>query len=108
MTLLHRYLASDLSAAEVAQTPGLLLLDFGTNGCGHCQAAQMPIADALAAYPQVRHVSVEDGKGRPLGRAFKVTLWPTLVFLREGLEVARVVRPTAAADVSAALQQIVK
>jgi thioredoxin 1 len=37
---------------------------------------------------------VEDGPGRPLGRSFKVKLWPTLIFLRDGAEVARVVRPT--------------
>jgi thioredoxin 1 len=29
-----------------------------------------------------------------LGRSFKVKLWPTLVFLVNGQEVSRVVRPT--------------
>jgi thioredoxin 1 len=37
----------------------------------------------------VRHVKVEDGSGRRLGRSFGVKLWPTLVFLRDGREVAR-------------------
>ena len=107
MMILRDYLVSDLSAADVALAPGPLILNFGTNWCGHCQAAHTPIIEALAVHPQVRHVSIEDGKGRPLGRAFKVTLWPTLVFLHDGREVARVVRPTEAAPVSAALQQIV-
>ena len=107
MMILRDYLVSDLSAADVALAPGPLILNFGTNWCGHCQEAQAAVAEALAPHPQVRHVSIEDGKGRPLGRAFKVTLWPTLVFLRDGREVARVVRPTTAAPISAAVQQIV-
>jgi thioredoxin 1 len=45
----------------------------------------------------VRHIRVEDGRGRPLGRSFRVKLWPTLVFLKDGKEVARLVRPSGAA-----------
>jgi len=44
------------------------------------------------------HWKVEDGKGRPLGRAFQVKLWPTVVLLHDGEEVARVVRPLDRAD----------
>ena len=47
------------------------------------------------------HRKAEDGKGRPLGRAFTGKLWPTLVLLRHGQEVARVVRPTAEGDLDA-------
>jgi thioredoxin 1 len=54
----------------------------------------------------VRHVRIEDGSGRQLGRSYGVRLWPTLVFLRDGVERARLVRPRAAGDVAAALQTI--
>ena len=37
-------------------------------------------------HPEVRHLKVEDGPGKPLGRSFRVKLWPTLVFLRDGRE----------------------
>jgi len=47
----------------------------------------------------VRHLKIEDGPGRPLGRSFRVKLWPTLVFLRDGVEVARVVRPADAKQI---------
>ena len=54
------------------------------------------MAALLRQYPAVRHVQVEDGKGRPLGRSFRVKLWPTLVFLRDGRVVRQVARPSAA------------
>jgi thioredoxin 1 len=92
--------------AEVDALPGPVLLDFGTDWCGHCSAARPLVAEALAAHPTVRHVKVEDGSGRPLGRSFQVTLWPTLVFLRDGQERARLVRPRAKDDVVRALARI--
>ena len=88
--------------AEVDALPGLTLLEFGTDWCGHCRAAQPALAGVLPQHPQWRHFKVEDGSGRPLGRSYRVKLWPTLIFLRDGLEVARLVRPTQAADISAA------
>ena len=68
---------------EIDALAGATLLEFGTSWCGHCRAAQPLIASAFAAHPGVRHVKVEDGSGRRLGRSFGVKLWPTLVFLRD-------------------------
>lgn len=83
---------------------GTTLLEFGTGWCGHCQAARPLIDAALAdAPPGLRHIQVEDGKGRPLGRSFGVKLWPTLVVLQDGREVARAVRPQSAQVVRDAL-----
>jgi len=90
------------SLADVQAWQGLSLLEFGTEWCGHCRAAQPLIAQALAAQPQWQHCKVEDGPGRSLGRHYRVKLWPTLVLLRDGQEVGRLVRP-AGADVVTAL-----
>ena len=54
----------------------------------------------------MQHVRVEDGPGRALGRSFGVTLWPTLVFLVDGEERQRLVRPREPAPVAQALQAI--
>ena len=94
------------SRAEVDALVGPVLLEFGAAHCGHCRAAQPLIAGALARHPQVRHIKVEDGPGRPLGRSFRVKLWPTLVFLREGREVARLVRPADSAAIEQVLVQL--
>ena len=89
------------SLADVQAWQGLTLLEFGTEWCSHCRAAQPLIAQALAAQPQWQHCKVEDGPGRPLGRSYRVKLWPTLVLLRDGQEVGRLVRPSGADVVTA-------
>lgn len=92
--------------SEVDGWQGPTLLQFGTDWCGHCKTAQPLVAQALAQHPGVRHVMVEDGSGRVLGRSFSVTLWPTLVFLRDGQVVGRLVRPVSSAAISDLLDQI--
>jgi thioredoxin 1 len=91
------------SRADIDALRCLTVLEFGTEWCSHCLAAQAAVAQALAQHTPWQHVKVEDGAGRALGRSFRVKLWPTLVLLRDGQEVARLVRPTLAADVAAAL-----
>ena len=93
------------SLADVQAGQGLTLLEFGTEWCGHCRAAQPVIAQALAAQPHWQHCKVEDGSGRPLGRSYRVKLWPTLVLLRDGQEVGRLVRPAAVQDIESAMSK---
>lgn len=89
------------SAVEAMQ--GAVALEFGTDWCGHCRSAAAPIATALHGFPDVQHIKVEDGPGRVLGRSYRVKLWPTLVVLKDGKELARVVRPLDADEVRQAL-----
>lgn len=86
---------SEPTREEVDQMTGPVVLEFGADWCPYCQAIQPLVTDLLAKYPQVRHVRVEDGKGKPLGRSFRVKLWPTLVFLRDGRVVSQAVRPSS-------------
>lgn len=97
------YSAAQPDRTSIDATPGVVALEFGTDWCGHCRAAQPLIAEALAGFPDARHIKVEDGSGRKLGRSFRVKLWPTLVVIRDGQELARVVRPADANEVREAL-----
>ncbi len=99
------YLETAPDRAGVDALPGATVLEFGTNWCGVCRAAQPAITEALAGQP-VRHIKIEDGSGRKLGRTFGVKLWPTLIFLHDGAEMVRVVRPREAQQVHEALSQI--
>jgi thioredoxin 1 len=81
------------SAEQLAMEHGPLLLEFGAPWCGYCQAAQPLLAAAMQQHTDLPNLKIEDGKGRRLGRSFKVKLWPTLVLLQDGQEVARLVRP---------------
>ena len=100
------YAEKEPTRAEVEALDGPTLLEFGTPWCGYCRAAQSLISAALTAHPDVRHLKVEDGSGRPLGRHFGVKLWPTLVLLDEGKEVARLVRPSSLDAIRQALNLI--
>ena len=90
------YKTETITRSEVDSLDGITVLDFGTNWCGHCRSAEPHVERALADFPQINHIKVEDGQGRPLGRSYRVKLWPTLVFVRLGQELSRVVRPTSA------------
>ena len=100
------YATREPERAEIDQLAGPTVLEFGSPGCGHCRAAQPLLASACAAHPGVRHIKIADASGRPLGRSFKVKLWPTLVFLRDGQEIARLVRPSDASSIADALDKI--
>lgn len=82
------------SRDEVDRLVGPVVVEFGAEWCPHCRAVQPALKELLTAKPDIRHIKVEDGKGRPLGRSFAVKLWPTLVLMRDGKELTRVTRPS--------------
>jgi len=92
---------NEITRADIDSSGEAMLLEFGTSWCGYCQAAQADIAAALKGHPRVRHLKVEDGKGKPLGRSFRVKLWPTLIYLEKGAEKGRVERPESSAEIEA-------
>ena len=106
MALATEYAQAEPKRSEVDALAGATVLEFGSPWCGWCRRAQPLIAEALRAHPEVRHIKIADASGRRLGRSYGVKLWPTLVFLRDGKEAARLVRPDEAAEIAQALAAI--
>lgn len=106
MSMTRSFATTEPTRTEIDALRGATILEFGTDWCGFCQRAQPLIETAFDEHPTIDHIKVEDGSGRPLGRSFRVKLWPTLIFLRDGQEVARLVRPNAAREITEAMRKI--
>jgi thioredoxin 1 len=106
MAMNESYAKIEPARAELDEQQGPAVVEFGAPWCGFCKAAQPLLATAFAAHPGIPHIKIEDGKGRRLGRSFQVKLWPTLIFLKDGQEVSRLVRPKDVAAITQALARI--
>ena len=89
----------DLAGADaLARAPGVTLLDFGTERCAPCRALTPTLAALAGEYRgRVRVAAVDCDREPALAQRFLVRAMPTLVVLRDGREVGRVVglRPRA-------------
>ena len=106
MAMTDDYAATEPTRAEIDALKGPALVEFGSVSCGWCIRAQSLLKTAFAQHPAVQHIKVEDGSGQPLGRSFGVKMWPTLVFLKDGREVARLIRPSRPQEVAEAFNSI--
>jgi thioredoxin 1 len=93
MPMQVHYAEQEPSRADVDVMPGPILVEFGAPWCPHCQALQPQLSALLAEFPQVQHIKIEDARGKPLGRSFRVKLWPNLVFMKNGQVVQQSARP---------------
>src|ERR1044071_310748 len=100
MPMTDDYAAIEPTRAEIDALQGPALVEFGSVSCGWCIRAQSLLRSAFATHARVHHLKVEDGSGQPLGRSFGVKLWPTMVFLKDGREVTRLVRPARQQEVN--------
>jgi thioredoxin 1 len=106
MAMNEVYAAVDPTRAQIDTLDGPTVLEFGSPSCGYCRATQPLLAAALADHPRIRHIKIADGIGHRLGRSFGVKLWPTLVFLTQGKETTRLIRPDGSSEIRLALAQI--
>jgi len=105
-TMNAKYTTPGPSREEVELLAGPAVLEFGSPGCGYCRAVEPLAAAAFATHPGVRLIRIEDARGRRLGRSFNIKLWPTFIFLRNGREAVRLVRPRDEHAIAAALAEI--
>ena len=106
MAFSDKFIDIEPAREDIDKLCGPAVLEFGTDWCGHCQAAQPLIRQAFASNQHIPHIKVKDGPGRPLGRSFGVKQWPTLVFLKDGREIKRLVRPDGTQAIDQAMKKI--
>jgi thioredoxin 1 len=87
------WIQENLTREQLDQLSGATVLEFGADWCPHCQAVQTELRRSLEERPGIRHLKFEDGKGRPLGRSFRVKLWPNFVLLKDGEVMQQLARP---------------
>jgi len=107
MPFSSEFLHTEPTREQIDETTRPTVIEFGTPWCGYCMVAQPLIEAAFRNHEGVHHLKVEDGKGRALGRSFRVKLWPTLIFLKGGTEQERLVRPTQQDAIEQAIARIV-
>jgi thioredoxin 1 len=88
------YEETTLTREDVDALTGPVVVEFGASWCGICRGFKPQAEAAFAPYENVQHIRVEDGPGKRLGRSFRVKLWPTFVFMRDGQVVQTSVRPS--------------
>ncbi|TXH61426.1 MAG: thioredoxin [Tolumonas sp.] len=103
---ISRYEEKEPTSSEVETLSGPAVIQFGNDWCGFCQRAQPFIVAAMEQHPEIPHWYIADSSGKPLGRYFRVKLWPTLIFLLDGKEITRVVRPDNTSVIQEALAKI--
>ena len=54
------YSVDEPARVEVDALPGAAVVQFGSNTCGYCRAAQPLIEEAFAAHPGMRRIKIED------------------------------------------------
>jgi thioredoxin 1 len=106
MPFTPHYEESTLTRADVDSMTGPVVIEFGASWCGICRGFTSQAQAAFEGHSEVTHIRVEDGPGKKLGRSFRVKLWPTFVFLKDGQVVQTSVRPTASSEISQGLEAI--
>jgi thioredoxin 1 len=106
MSITPEYSVNELARADIDELRGTALLEVETLGAGTASGRNRS-SSALQDHPDIRHIRIADASARRLGRSFGVKLWPTLIFLKDGRQIARLVRPVDAGDVHRAVEAIV-
>ena len=90
---------------EVDKTAGPVLLEFVQAGAATVKCSQPRWKRCSRSTRRCSTCRIADGRGKRLGRSFRVKLWPTLIFLRDGKVIVQLVRP-ASEEARQAMEQL--
>jgi len=67
------------------------ILDFWADGCGNCKMLEPALAQIEAEFPDIRVTKLNVKDAEPEVLKYEIMSLPTLVFLKDGTEVAKMV-----------------
>jgi thioredoxin 1 len=68
---------------------GNTIIKFWSNGCGNCKAIAPILEQVAAEHPDIAFESVNTADAEELVEKYGITTLPTLVFLKGGVEVGK-------------------
>ena len=78
-------------AAEVEQAPGLVVVDFWASWCGPCMMLAPVMEELDGELPQIKFCKVNVDDERDLAMEFQIDSIPTLLCVKDGHVVRRLV-----------------
>lgn len=99
----------DAGFAALAADPGVVLVDFTATWCGPCHQLKPILRDLAGHYRgRVRIVTLDVEASPLVTQRYRVTSMPTMVILRGGAEVGRLVGLRTAKYVAGALERALR
>ena len=84
----HRW---QLHFNEAKKFPKLMVVDFSASWCGPCKMMEPVIKGMAAKYTDVDFVKIDVDELSDVAQEFKVQAMPTLVVLKQGKEIHRII-----------------
>ncbi|MBN2054257.1 thioredoxin [bacterium] len=76
--------------SEVVKASGLVIIDFTASWCGPCKRIAPILHDLAAEYAgRIKVTKVDVDENRDLAVQFRVASIPTIVFMKDGVEIKR-------------------
>ncbi|MFS8011240.1 putative monodehydroascorbate reductase (NADH) [Helianthus anomalus] len=76
---------------ESKQSPKLMVVDFSASWCGPCKMLEPFIRSLSSKYPEIDFIKIDVDELQDVAQQFGVQAMPTLVLLKQGKEVERVI-----------------
>ncbi|KAL4577232.1 hypothetical protein LXL04_013337 [Taraxacum kok-saghyz] len=76
---------------QAKQSPKLMVVDFSATWCGPCKMLEPFIRSLASKYQEIDFIKIDVDELKDVAQQFEVQAMPTIVLLKQGKEIGRVV-----------------